>query len=139
MLSVGKFLSRANIKYRDSIFNISEEKKSMDKVFLGKAIREQRLLKKMPSSELAERVGISRTHLSQIESGHKAPRMETFIKIVNVLEVPADVFIRDQVEGGKSYILNEITHKMRDLPPAQLVKVADLVNGIIYLLKPSDE
>ena len=111
----------------------------MDKVFLGKAIREQRLLKKMPSSELAERVGISRTHLSQIEGGHKAPRMETFIKIVNVLEVPADVFIRDQVEGGKSYILNEITHKMRDLPPAQLVKVADLVNGIIYLLKPSDE
>ena len=111
----------------------------MDKVFLGKAIRKQRKLQKMKSTDLAARAGISRTHLSQIEGGHKAPSMETFIKIVNILDVPADIFLRDQVSGGKPYVLNGITHRMRDLTPAQLLMLADLVNGIIDNLAHIDD
>ena len=115
----------------------------MDKAFLGKRIREQRKLQKLKQDQLAEKVGIGTVHLSEIERGNKTPSMETFIKIVNALNVPADIFLRDEVDGGKPYILNDITEKMKDLSPAQLKMVAELVyaalDNFANLEKKSEE
>lgn len=98
----------------------------MDRVILGKRLREQRKLQNLKQDKFSEMVGISSIHLSEIERGNKTPSMETFIRIVNALNIPADILLRDEVSGGKPYILNDITEKMKDLTPAQLKMVTEL-------------
>jgi transcriptional regulator with XRE-family HTH domain len=100
----------------------------MDKVILGKRIREQRELQNLKQEKFAEMVGISNIHMSEIERGKKTPSMEAFIRIVNALNIPADVLLRYEVNGAKHYLLNDITEKMKDLTPEQLKLVVDLFN-----------
>ena len=114
----------------------------MDKVVLGKRISEQRKLKKLKQDKLAEMIGITNVHMSEIERGNKAPGMETFIKIVNILDVPADLFLRYEVNSAKPYVLNEITEKMKVLTPSQLKLVEEMFNSVLeniaYLVRKEE-
>ena len=100
----------------------------MDKLILGERIREQRKLQKLNQEKFAEMVGISNIHLSEIERGNKTPSMEAFIRIVNALDIPADYLLRYEVKTATTVRLNEITEKMKDLPPEQIEFISDLFN-----------
>lgn len=52
---------------------------------IGKYIKELREKRNISRAELAERVGISRSHLEKIESGQRSPGMPTFWNIQQVL------------------------------------------------------
>lgn len=52
---------------------------------LGKSIRKMREAKGMSRAALAERVGISDSHLKKIESGSRKPGIDTYQKILNAL------------------------------------------------------
>jgi len=103
----------------------------MDKIYLGKQIREQRQLKKIKQDKFSEMVGISPVYLSDIERGRKSPSMETFIKIVNTLGVSSDIILKNELHAGKPHFLNEITEKLKDLPIAQLRLITDLINAVL--------
>jgi len=111
----------------------------MDKIFLGRRIREQRQLKGFSQDDLAKKIGVGSLHLGHIERGNKTPSMETFVKIVNVLNVPADILLRDAVDSGKLFILNEVTHEMKNLAPAHLRIITELVKGVIDSLNNLDK
>lgn len=68
---------------------------------IGETIRILRTERGMSREELAERVGISRSHLNKIEADIKRPSIITYQKIMDVLE--ADISIRDEekTEKGK--------------------------------------
>lgn len=68
---------------------------------IGETIRILRTERGMSREELAERVGISRSHLNKIEADIKRPSIVTYQKIMDVLE--ADISIRDEekTEKGK--------------------------------------
>jgi len=100
----------------------------MNKAILGQRIREQRELQNLKQEKFAEMVGISNVHLSEIERGKKTPSMEAFIRIVNALDTPADYLLRYEVKTMKHVIFNEITEKMKDLPPEQIDFITDLFN-----------
>ena len=57
----------------------------MDLKAIGTRIKEAREAKGFTQEQLAEIVGLSSTHMSVIERGVKAPKLETFIKIANAL------------------------------------------------------
>ena len=115
----------------------------MDKTILGKRIREQREKQKINQEKFAEMVGISNIHMSEIERGKKNPSMEAFIRIVNALDVPADMLLRYETKGVKPYILNDITEKMKDLTLPQLKIISELVyvalDNFANLEKKTDE
>ena len=100
----------------------------MNKQILGKRIREQREAQNLTQEQFAELVGISSIHMSEIERGNKNPSMEAFIRIVNALDTPADYLLRYEVKTAKRVILNEITEKMKDLPPEQIDFIRDMFN-----------
>ena len=100
----------------------------MNKALLGQRIREQREQQNINQEKFAEMVGISNVHLSEIERGKKTPSMEAFIRIVNALDTPADYLLRYEVKTMKHVIFNEITEKMKDLPPEQIDFITDLFN-----------
>lgn len=71
-------------------------KKNEYYVRLGLNIALQRKLKKMTQSDLADKVGISRTHLSNIEGMNTIPSvsLDVIFDIATVLEVEPDVLFK---------------------------------------------
>ena len=63
-----------------------------DKEFLGKKFKEYRKLAKMTQEELSEKVGIAEKHYGKLERGEFMPSLETFFKLVEVLEIPINEF-----------------------------------------------
>ncbi|MCC5946933.1 MAG: helix-turn-helix transcriptional regulator [Nitriliruptoraceae bacterium] len=55
---------------------------------LGVAIRDQRLARGLSQTELARRVGITPSALSQVERGVRGPSGDTLVRLWEVLEVP---------------------------------------------------
>ncbi len=62
-------------------------KKSNEK--LGREIQRERQAKGYTQEELAEYIGISRTHMGHIEQGRKSPSLEVLEKITKVLKIKA--------------------------------------------------
>ena len=53
--------------------------------------------------ELAEKVNVTSTYISELERGLKLPSMLLFLKLVEVLNVSADYLVRDAVSTGDLY------------------------------------
>ena len=60
---------------------------------LASLISERRRQLGLSQEKLAERVGIHRTYVSQLERGLKVPTMDVFLKICGALEIRASEFI----------------------------------------------
>lgn len=60
---------------------------------IGNKLRNLRRQKNLTQEELAERTDLSKGYISQIESQHASPSMETFLNILEVLGTsPSDFF-----------------------------------------------
>lgn len=62
---------------------------SMD---LGELIKELRNARGITRNELAEQAGVSLSHLEKIEAGIRRPGMNTFVKIMVVLDVNISLY-----------------------------------------------
>ena len=71
----------------------------MDQKAIGKRIKSAREKKGLTQEQLAEQVNLSPMHIRVIERGNKLPRLETLIKIANVLDVSADTLLQDVVNN----------------------------------------
>lgn len=71
----------------------------------GENIRKYRKLKKLSQTELGERIGVTKSYVSKVESETTTPKMEMFVNIASVLEVDVG-----QILNGKE-------------PPAELKDV----------------
>ncbi len=58
---------------------------------ISNQIRDLRASKKITQQELAERTNLSVPYISQIENNHRNISLETFVKIVDALEVSLSV------------------------------------------------
>ena len=77
---------------------------------IGKNIRIYRLAKKLRQEDLAEKTNLSTNYIGMVERGEKIPSLETFLSIINALEVSADMVLADVISTGyiiKSSILSE--------------------------------
>ena len=72
----------------------------MDFSSVGKQIKARRLQKSWNQEQLAEKAGITAVYVGMIERGEKVPKLETFIKLINVLEISADVVLADVTKVG---------------------------------------
>jgi putative transcriptional regulator len=67
-------------------------------MILRNNIAQFRKIYNVTQQELADKIGIKRTSLSQIENGMYNPRASTMIKIAEALNVPfADLFFTENV------------------------------------------
>jgi len=103
----------------------------LDKVTLGCRLREARLQKGYTQQVLAERAGVGNVYLGEVERGLKMPSLNTFIKIVETLDISADFLLRDELTAGKAYIYDEITLKLQDITPKQRKAAADILDAYL--------
>jgi len=95
---------------------------------IGKNIRKYRLKKKLRQEDLAEKTGLTTNYIGMVERGEKIPSLETFIKILNALEVSSDMVLADVLETGyivKNSILNEKLAKLSPEDREQIYEVID--------------
>lgn len=98
---------------------------------LGQRIREQRKAKGWTMEQLAEKVELSPNYVGDLERGVKIPSLETFIRIVEVLDVSADVLIRDSVAPASYVADDELNRKLQQLTPGQKKAATDILNAYI--------
>lgn len=65
---------------------------------IGLQIREARLKAGLKQKELAERIGVSESRISQYEKGSQNPRISTLMKLAEALEIPLKTLCGDQWE-----------------------------------------
>jgi len=103
---------------------------------LGQRIREQRKEKGWTIEQFAERVDLSTNYVGDLERGVKIPKL---IRIVEVLDVSADVLIRDSVASASHVADDELSRKLSQLTPGQKKAAIDILNAytdnIPYIIK----
>lgn len=103
----------------------------MEKSTIGRRIREVRQAKGYSRQVLAAKVGTGEVYLGEIERGLKTPSLNTFIRIVEALDISADSLLRDELTSGKEYLFDEITQKLQQLTPRQRKTAADILDAYI--------
>ena len=107
----------------------------MDKAAIGARIREARGISGMTQEQLAEKVDVNTTYISDIERGAKFPSMALFIRLVNALDVSSDFILRGELNSGKTYVYDELTKKLENLTPQQRENVSVMIDAYLKTLK----
>lgn len=107
----------------------------MDKVTFGKRLRQLRTEKGCTQQWLADNAGIGNVYLGEIERGLKMPSLNSFIRIVEALDVSADDFLRDALSSGQNYVYDDITKKLCGLTPQQRKTAADILDAYLRNLE----
>lgn len=95
---------------------------------IGKNIRKYRLARKLRQEDLAEATGLSTNYIGMVERGDKIPSLESFIAILNTLDVSADMVLCDVVKAGyavKNSLLDDKLKKLSDEDKERIYAVID--------------
>ena len=79
----------------------------------------------------AEKLGISKNHLSAIERGVYRVRIETLIMIINCLGCTADDLFCDEVDNGYQIRASRLSEKIEKLPPEEQNRILAVVNTLV--------
>ena len=103
----------------------------MDKIVLGRRLRESRIKRGYTQQALAKKADIGEVYLGEIERGLKMPSMNIFIKLIEALDISADYILRDELSSGSTYIFDEITEKLKNLNPQQRKTAVDILDAYV--------
>lgn len=82
---------------------------------IGKNIRKFRVDRKVRQEDLAEMTNLSTAYIGMVERGEKTPSLETFLSIINALNISADMVLYEVLTiryDIKTSILNEKIEKL---------------------------
>lgn len=98
---------------------------------IGKQIREARLQKSWNQDQLAEKTNLSLAYIGMIERGEKIPKLETFIRIINTLEISADVVLQDVLVNGYQVRMSRYLEKMDQLSKEKRDDILEIVDVLL--------
>lgn len=89
----------------------------MDCIKIGKRIKQARESANITQERLAALLGCTPQHISAIERGFKQPRLETFVRIANLLGVSSDSLLQDVLEVPSHPLSGEMALIFEQLTP----------------------
>lgn len=101
----------------------------MDLKAIGTRIKKARESNHLTQEQLAEKVNLSSTHISVVERGIKAPKLETFVDIANALGVTSDFLLMDVLDDSQQItaISIEISEYLKDLPLKEQKRILKII------------
>ena len=102
----------------------------MDLGMIGKRIKAAREAAGMTQEELAEVLDMSTTHISVLERGVKPPKLETLIRIANVLQVSADTLLQDVVTNSAVGVANDVVRSISDMPEKERTRIINAIKAL---------
>lgn len=94
----------------------------MDYYAIGQRIRKIRKAHGLSQEELAEKVGISTTHMSHIETGNTKLSLPVLVALATALDVRTDEMLSDGEFASRGTAVEEIIHIL-DTCTTQEIKV----------------
>ena len=91
----------------------------MDTKLVGNRIKTAREIKRLTQEQLAEIVSLSPMHISVLERGLKAPKLETLVLIANSLNVSADYLLSDVVSSSSKTVPSAFVELINQLSPKE--------------------
>lgn len=88
----------------------------MDLKAIGQRIKQARENAHITQEGLAAAIGCTSQHMSVIERGLKAPRLDTFVTIANTLNISSDVLLQDVLVHTEDPLAGEISAVLAPLP-----------------------
>ena len=101
----------------------------MDYYKIGQRIRKIRKAHGMSQEELAERVDISTTHMSHIETGNTKLSLPVLVDIATVLEVKTDDLLNCNSVAATSSALEDIAAVLDRCTASESKVIADIVRA----------
>ena len=86
---------------------------------VGTRIQEVRRAKQMSQAKLAEKLNISVSHMSDIETGRSNYSVDILMRITEVLQVSADELLRTNVPAANAVYATEILDLLEGCSPAE--------------------
>lgn len=102
----------------------------MDYYEIGQRIRRIRKAHKLSQEELAEKVGISTTHMSHIETGNTKLSLPVLVELANVLEVQADSLLYDEPRDSVTTAMSDIAAILEECDTKQARVIYDVVRTL---------
>lgn len=102
----------------------------MDYYEIGQKIRKYRKAHGFSQEELAERVNISTTHMSHIETGNTKLSLSVLVSLSEALEVDTDKLLFSTKRANKSAYTEEILNLLEDCTPQQLAIIIDVLRAV---------
>ena len=105
---------------------------------VGARVREIRTQKKLSQSELAVKASLSLPHISAIELGKKAMKLETLVRVAEALEVSTDYLLRPNSPAVNTIYPKEFEEVLGDCSPDEvesIVKVAKEIKSSLRKAK----
>lgn len=99
----------------------------MDYYKIGQRIRRLRKAQGLSQEELAERVNISTTHMSHIETGNTKLSLGVLVETAAALEVSVDDLLSDGRHNAKNASMNEIAAVLERCTQQESRILAELV------------
>ncbi len=111
----------------------------VDYYAIGQRIRAARRAHGLSQEQLAERVNISTTHMSHIETGNTKLSLPVLVDIAATLSVRTDDLLSDGADYSGSRALDEIATVMQGCTPREARVVSDVVKATAKSLKVNRE
>lgn len=102
---------------------------------IGLRVREKRQNKKISQSDLANRIGVSNPHISNIERGKTKVSLQTLVDIANALETTLDELVCDNVSEAKGIIVKDLSEEIETCTAEEVRIVFNVVKTLIQSLK----
>jgi len=116
--------------------------KRIDCADIGARIREARNKLKMSQADVAEKAGVALSHYTNIENGKVMMKMDTFVRILEILQVSADWVLRANIPESSVIFDEEYLELLDDcsvLEKASIVAIAKEVKKQIRVHQTNDE
>ena len=101
----------------------------MDYYAIGQRIRKYRKAQGRSQEALAERVEISTTHMSHIETGNTKLSLQVFADLAEALQISVDSLLYDANENSKQQAYQEITDILDQSTPAQARALKEIISS----------
>ena len=99
---------------------------SIDYKSIGMRIKAARISLDMTQERLAEKVNLSPSHLSNIETGTTKVSLSTIVKLANALHVSVDSLLADSVVQSKAVFEQDIQTILSDCDDYEIRVIADI-------------
>lgn len=106
--------------------------RELDVTALGRRVKQYRLAKKYSAEKLGELAGVSKSHISNIESGNARASAEILVRIANALDGSLDALLCDSLNARvrQKTRVAEYTKVLNECSPRETKVIVDTVKAL---------
>jgi len=106
---------------------------------IGQRIRKYRKALNLTQEQLSDKIGISTTHMSHIETGNSKLSLPVLVKIAGELAVQTDELIFDKPQINRTAMTDEIVHILNSCSLHDMYVLADVIKAVKISLDKHSE